>query len=131
MMAVHDEKKSHSRYFDSLDLGKSAEQRFLLIFKSYTSPSYHLKNEKLFERDFSGEIILDRMLHVGNSKDRFIKYQIVEGTVIDDSGVVINLDRKNDIRRMANEMYREYPEIIANSILNKSQKKLLLHGLSI
>lgn len=90
-----------------------------------------MKNEKLFERDFSGEIILDRMLHVGNSKDRFIKYQIVEGTVIDNSGVVINLDRKNDIRRMANEMYREYPEIIANSILNKSQKKLLLHGLSI
>lgn len=131
MMAICEERKSCNEYFDILEIENDSNSCLLLIFKSYTSPIYHLKNEELFSEDFSGEIILDRMLHVGNSKDRFIKYSINNGKLEDDSGIVTIFERKSNVRRSANEMYRKYPKMISSSILNESQKKLLLHGISI
>ncbi|WML58106.1 type II toxin-antitoxin system RnlB family antitoxin [Neobacillus sp. PS2-9] len=79
----------------------------------------------------SGKIIVDNILHSGNNSDRFIELLCENGKINYSSVNFIQIERKNDLRVKANNTLRQYPNIINNSILNNSQKKLLLHGISI
>lgn len=131
MMTLQDKPVSSTTHFDVIELDSTSEFSYLLVLKSHTAPSHWLKTEKIFDLNFSGQIILDRMLHVGNSKDRFIIYSICDGNIQNYNGKVLELDRKDPLRVLSNSVLRNYPELVSNSILNSSQKKLLLHGLSI
>jgi len=123
----HIEKTEH---FEIVRL-KNNEHAYLIILLTHYSPSHLLIEEVKFSPDFDGKILLDRMLHVGNSNDRYVSYDVCEGNIKLDTIQRERFDRKNDIRMLGNSYYRKYPELIKNSILNSSQKKLLLHGLSI
>ncbi|EGO7832343.1 hypothetical protein FH947_001911 [Enterococcus faecalis] len=123
----HIEKTEH---FEIVRL-KSSEYTYLIILLTHYAPSYLLVEEVKFPSNFSGKILLDRMLHVGNSSDRYASYKVCDGDIKMDSIQREVFGRKNDIRVLGNSYYRKYPELIQNSILNTSQKKLLLHGLSI
>ncbi|MGG3805357.1 type II toxin-antitoxin system RnlB family antitoxin [Metabacillus fastidiosus] len=79
----------------------------------------------------SGKIIVDSILHSGNNSDRFIEIPCENGEINFNSLNFVQIERKNDLRIKANNTLRQYPNIINNSILNNSQKKLLLHGISI
>lgn len=131
MMTLQDKPVSLTENFEVVELESISRFAYLLVLKSHIAPSHWLKTEKIFNVDFSGEIILDRILHVGNSKDRFIIYTVCNGAIQDYQGKVLELNRKDPLRVLSNSVLRSYPELIANSILNSSQKKLLLHGLSI
>lgn len=131
MMTLQDKPVSSTTHFDVIELDSTSDFSYLLVLKSHTAPSHWLKTEKIFDLNFSGQIILDRMLHVGNSKDRFIIYSICDGNIQNYNGKVLELDRKDPLRVLSNSVLRNYPELVSNSILNSSQKKLLLHGLSI
>ena len=131
MMTLQDKPVSSTENFEVIGLESMSRFSYLLVLKSHTAPSHWLKTEKIFDVDFSGEVILDRILHVGNSKDRFIIYTVCDGTIQDYQGKILELNRKDPLRVLSNSILRSYPELIANSILNSSQKKLLLHGLSI
>lgn len=130
-MAIQDQLISSTKHFEIIEIDSISDYSYLLVLKSHTAPSYWLKTEKIFNLNFSGQIILDRMLHVGNSKDRFIIYSICDGNIQDSNGRALDLERKNPLRVLSNSVLRNYPELVSNSILNSSQKKLLLHGLSI
>lgn len=131
MMTLQDKPVSPTTHFDVIELDSTSDFSYLLVLKSHTAPSHWLKTEKIFDLNFSGQIILDRMLHVGNSKDRFIIYSICDGNIQNYNGKVLELDRKDPLRVLSNSVLRNYPELVSNSILNSTQKKLLLHGLSI
>jgi hypothetical protein len=79
----------------------------------------------------SGKIIVDSVLHSGNNSDRFIEINCNNGKLNLKSLNFIEVERKSDLRIKANNILRNYPDLINNSILNNSQKKLLLHGISI
>ncbi|MFH5779043.1 type II toxin-antitoxin system RnlB family antitoxin [Heyndrickxia oleronia] len=131
MMTIQDKPVSSTTHFDVIELDSTSDFSYLLVLKSHNAPSHWLKTEKIFDLNFSGQIILDRMLHVGNSKDRFIIYSICDGNIQNYNGKVLELDRKDPLRVLSNSVLRNYPELVSNSILNSTQKKLLLHGLSI
>ena len=118
-------------HFEVAPLNFMTDYSYLLVFKSYTAPSHWLNREPIFDSNFSGNVILDRMLHVGNSIDRFVAYEVVNGKILDFKGFPLEFNRKSPIRILANDVYRKYPNIVENSILNSNQKKLLLYGLSI
>lgn len=131
MMTLQDKPVSSTENIEVIELERFSRFTYLLVLKSHIAPSHWLKTEKIFNVDFSGEVILDRLLHVGNSKDRFVTYTICDGAIQDYQGKVLELNRKDYLRVLSNSILRSYPELITNSILNSSQKKLLLHGLSI
>jgi hypothetical protein len=79
----------------------------------------------------SSKIIVDIILHSGNNSDRFIEIPCENGEINFSSLNFVQIERKSDLRIKANNTLRQYPYIINNSILNNSQKKLLLHGISI
>ncbi|HFU7073112.1 TPA: type II toxin-antitoxin system RnlB family antitoxin [Bacillus cereus] len=89
----------------------------------------HFENEVGLE--CTGKLIVDSILHVGNNSDRFVELSCKDGKIDYSSLNVVCIERKNVLRVKANETLRKYPNIINNSILNNSQKKLLLHGVSI
>lgn len=79
----------------------------------------------------SGKLIVDTILHSGNNSDRFIEIPCENGEIKFDSYHFVQFERKSELRVKANNILRNYPVIINNSILNNSQKKMLLHGISI
>lgn len=131
MMTLQDKPAYSTNHFDIIELEPTSKFSYLLVFKSYTAPSHWLKTEKTFEDDFSGEIVLDRMLHVGNSIDRFVIYTVYNGVIQNYQGKILELNRKDSLRVLSNSILRGYPELVANSIINSTQKKLLQQGLSI
>ena len=78
-----------------------------------------------------GNIIVDCILYTGNNSDRFIEIKCEDGKLNLNKYNFVILDRKNEIRIKANNTLRRYPVLVNNSILSNSQKKLLLHGISI
>lgn len=62
------------------------------------------------------------MLHVGNSKYRFIIYTVHNGLIHDYQGEALELHCKDTLRLLSNSIFRSYPDLVANSILNKVQK---------
>lgn len=131
MMTIQKISNFSTPHFDVVPINLISDYSYLLVFKSYTAPSHWLKLEEFFDSSFTGKVVLDRMLHVGNSTDRFIVYEVMNGKVQVVSGENIKLNRKHPIRMMSNDVFRKYPKLISYSILNSNQKKLLLHGLSI
>ncbi|MFS0820901.1 type II toxin-antitoxin system RnlB family antitoxin [Bacillus sp. 1P02SD] len=104
----------------------------LLTTLSSDSPINTIKNfenENGFE--CSGRVLVDSILHSGNNSDRFIELFCENGKINYSSFSFVQIERKNELRVKANDTLRKYPQIINNSILNNSQKKLLLHGISI
>lgn len=131
MMAIQELTNNSTNHFDVLPINHISNFDYLLVFKSYTAPSYWLEVESIFSGDFTGKVILDRMLHVGNSKDRFVIYNVVKGKIELNEKKVVEFKRKDPVRIQSNNIYRKYPDIVENSILSSTQKKLLLHGLSV
>ncbi|MCC9274505.1 MAG: type II toxin-antitoxin system RnlB family antitoxin [Enterococcus aquimarinus] len=119
-----------TKYFEVLKLDDS-EFMYFFVLLSHISPSHLLKKEAVFCSDVSGKILVDRMLHVGNSRDRYVSYNIIHGNIEMESRKVEKVDRKSTLRMLGNSCYKSYPNLVNNSILNSTQKKLLLHGLSI
>lgn len=104
----------------------------LLTALSSDSPIYTIKKfevENVFE--CTGRVLVDSILHSGNNSDRFIELICDNGKINFNSFNFVQIERKNELRIKANNTLRKYPEVINNSILNNSQKKLLLHGISI
>lgn len=104
----------------------------LLITLSTDSPINIIRkyeNENGFK--CSGKILIDNILHSGNNSNRFIELSCENGKINYNSISFVQIDRKNELRIKANNILRKYPYIIKNSILNDSQKNLLLHGISI
>jgi|SRR5690606_18872457 len=104
----------------------------LLTTLSSNSPIELIK-EFVVEDGFecSGKVIVDTVLFSGNNSDRFLEIKCDQGKVDFNTINYVNLERKDELRIKANDILRKYPSIVNNSILNSSQKKLLLHGISI
>jgi hypothetical protein len=104
----------------------------LLTTLSSDSPINTIRNfETENEFECAGKLLIDNILHSGNNSDRFIELLCENGKINYNSLNFIQIERKNELRIKANNTLRKYPHIINNSILNNSQKKLLLNGISI
>lgn len=117
-------------YFEIVN-GDNSVYDYILILLSSNAPTYGLRNHVDFLSDYSGKILLDNLLHVGNTGDRFIEYMVKNGQVIIETRKVVSIDRKSKLRKQSNSVIKSHENIVANSILNNTQKKLLLAGISI
>lgn len=117
-------------YFEIVD-GDNVMYDYLFILLSSNAPTYGLRNHVNLSIDYNGKILLDNLLHVGNTSDRFAEYAVKHGQVIIESKKIVSLDRKSELRKHSNNVIKSHENIVVNSILNNTQKKLLLAGISI
>lgn len=104
---------------------------YLFVQLAFFATPYLLKHSVAFSPYFSGAIIVDRLLYLGNGPDRFIVYEVKDGTVVADSGMTKPFKRTHKIRLGSNAMLAQHPSVVLESNLNKLEKKLLLRGVSI
>ncbi|WP_445661428.1 type II toxin-antitoxin system RnlB family antitoxin [Bacillus sp. FSL K6-3431] len=86
----------------------------LLTTLDISSPIDLLKSiENTFK--CSGKILVDNILHSGNNSDRFLEFQCKDGKIDYNSPNYVQIERKSELRVMANSTLREYPYILWNT----------------
>lgn len=115
--------------FDAIKMENSKFQ-IIIVMKTSEPPLDFLPEIAHFLKfnDFSGAIVIDQLLHSGNSNERFI------GCYFDGKGFQKSsfqfetLDRRNAIRKYACDLLREDPDYIDLTLLNQFQKNLITKG---
>lgn len=114
------------------ELDGNQEYSVLLTPMSLESPVgliQHLLRDGTIQ--VNGKVLVDSVLTAGNNENRFIEMKIDEGKIAVHTLKTISLIRQDFLRKLANEILREHPAVVENSILNSLQKKMLLKGISI
>ncbi|BES64791.1 hypothetical protein SANA_12300 [Gottschalkiaceae bacterium SANA] len=106
--------------------------KVLITMRNSEAPLQYFRSieRELSELDVSGEVLLDQMLHVGNTEERFIS-MIIKGKNIDESSLrFVRLKKSSEYRQLTCKLLKE-ERLVENSILSKIQKKMILKGMSI
>ncbi len=99
----------------------------LVIMKTSTSPLEFIGEiqEKLKELEMSGEIVIDGLLHSGNTDERFI-WGYFNGTLFDYNKFRFEkIAKKSNIRRYMCEYLKSDRELLSFSCLTEKQQKLI------
>lgn len=115
--------------FDIIKLNEENVE-ILVIMKTSESPFEFVSElqEKLQEIKFSGTLIIDELLHSGNTEERFIKGSF-NGHSFDDSKFRFeNIARKSIIRNYICEYLKSEEDVLLYSGLTVNQQKLILKG---
>lgn len=113
---------------------RTIEKPYAAIIVGTSSESVHsfwkdLEND-LKKENINGKVLVDCLLHCGNSKDRFFEIDF-NNKLEKSSAKSVTLAKESYFRKLANKMFAKNPQIIKNSILNDYQKKLLLKNISL
>lgn len=101
------------------------ENRILIIICSLESPFVYIEEiaEKLTKLEFKGTVIIDELLHSGNTEERFIKCFFDQG-FRDDSFSFLDVPKKSLLRKYICVQLKENPNLMEYS-LSKEQMKLI------
>lgn len=86
--------------------------------------------EKAVSSSEHGHILIDQILHSGNSEDRFIALDIKNGKVVRNSISFYTVPKGAYIRNISRELLCHY-DLVEFSILSSVQKRMLKSGISI
>lgn len=109
------------------------EYDVLLVMCNANSPMDYLTeiDNDIKEEKIKGNILIDEILHVGNTDKRFIKVVTQENKGIKDSEMeFVRIDRNSPLRKSACSYLREN-NLIRYSILSDIQKRMISKGISI
>lgn len=82
-------------------------------------------------KDFTGKILVDSFATSGNTEYRFLSYDVTNGDVDLNSMEYVEVPRNNKLRQMSNDILRCHENLVENSILTTTQKKMLFKGMDI
>ena len=102
----------------------------LIVMKTNDSPFEYVDElqKELSEIEFSGVVVIDGLLHSGNTEERFIS-GFFDGSSFDNSKFKFeNVARKSVIRNYICEYLKSDQELLMYSGLTTSQQKLILKG---
>lgn len=107
--------------------------KILIVMKTNESPFEFVKEleDKLTEIQFTGFVIIDELLHSGNTEERFIS-GFFDGKSFDNSKFQFeNVARKSLIRNYMCEYLQSDEDLLLQSGLTFKQQKLILKGCAI
>ena len=96
------------------------------------APLQYLANieKELINRNFTGSILIDQILHVGNSDERFISLYLDRNGIGKDSIKFEKIPKQSQFRVLSCNFLKDR-QLIEASILSSIQKKMIRKGLSI
>lgn len=106
------------------------DTRILVVMKTSDSPFEFFSEiqEQLRNRGFSGIVLIDALLHSGNTKERFIKGYFKDGYFEPNLFSFENIDRRDHMRNYICEYLKFDNELLEYSCLTEKQQKLILSG---
>ena len=105
----------------------------IIINKTSNSTFDILKtiSNTLAKQGIKGSILIDNLLHSGNTKERFIEARFENQSFDMNSFKFANISKKSPLRKIICDWLKENPENLESSILTTTQQKMILHGLVI
>ncbi len=102
----------------------------VVVMKTCESPFDFLQEISTYLEltKFQGSVIIDQLLHSGNSEERFIIGFFDGKKFQKDSFAFKHFDRRSQIREYICTVLRDEQAIIDVAILNKAQKRLIAKG---
>lgn len=117
---------------NNFDIIKIKEEsiEILIVMKTSDSPFDYVDElqQELVEINFSGNIVIDGLLHSGNTEERFIR-GFFNGHTFDNTKFRFeNIARKSILRNYICEYLKSDEELLMYSGLTMKQQKLILKG---
>lgn len=111
--------------YDVIELNSSEEFCFLVIICRSESLYAYLPQIKNDLRGKEGKIIVDQILHVGNTEKRFLSIDIEQN-----KQTVVPVPKSSNVRKISCEYLRK-SELVDYSILSSIQKRMIKKGIAI
>ena len=113
------------------DIPESASTEFdtLVIYRSYMANISEAI--RLFDTDFTGNVVMDCLSSLGNNSNRFIGMSVTEGVVDMKSVREVQLGRKDPLREFSTALIRKDSAVLTNSILSRIQVSMIERGLTL
>ena len=106
----------------------------IVFAQSYETPLLYLNeisSELKKQGIYNCNIIFDMLLNSGNTSQRYIEACFNDGTFLKNTIKHINIDKKNNLRKISSEFFKSNSTILQNSILNSLQIKMINKGIAI
>lgn len=119
--------------YSIIKLEDNLEYTKLIIMCTANSPFDYISmiKEELNREKVNGKILIDQILHVGNTKKRFISlYYKVNEMEKDEFMKFADISKDSLYRKLSCEFLKEN-ELINHSILSSIQKKMINKGINI
>ena len=110
------------------------ENQYIIFSTTYISPLDFIKDIEKDMKDivnYNVEVVFDFLLSSGNSKERFGKINYNSNGFDMRSFEFINVPKKNKLREISANYYKDKNENLDNSILTTIQKKMIKKGIVI
>lgn len=120
------------KMYDIIKL-EDSEYNGLVIMCSANSPKAYLSliYSELKEKNVHGKIIIDEILHVGNTNKRFMYFEFNENSLLDDVKIkFVDIKKGNTLRKISCE-YLRVNGLVEYSILSSIQKRMINIGIAI
>lgn len=120
------------KMYDVIKL-EDSEYNSLVIMCNANSPIDYLSSiyTELKEKNAHGKIIIDEILHVGNTNKRFISFELDSNASLDDIKIDFVDIRKDNIVRKISCDYLRINDLVEYSILSSIQKRMIGKGIAI
>ncbi|MDO9517416.1 MAG: type II toxin-antitoxin system RnlB family antitoxin [Methanosarcinaceae archaeon] len=86
--------------------------------------------KELSSCNFVGNVLMDQILHVGNTDERFLSFNLDRSGIIKDSIRFVKISKTSVFREISCKFLND-EQLIEASILSELQKKMIRNGLSI
>lgn len=109
------------------------EYNSLIMICNANSPVDYLSSiyKELKERNIQGKILIDEILHVGNTDKRFISFEFNNKLSLNDIKMnFVNINKSNELRKISCEYLRKN-HLLDYSILSSIQKRMMQKGIAI
>ena len=105
----------------------------IVVTKTSDSPFDYLNyiSEVLANKNVEGLVLIDELLHSGNSEERFIEARFENKSFDMNSFRFVNIPPNSRLRAVVCDWLREDIERLEYSDLTSAQRKLILNGLVI
>jgi len=86
--------------------------------------------KELLDKNVCGNVLIDQILHVGNTQERFLEIAIDKNGFRKDSINVVNIPKASILRKISCDILQK-TDVLEFSILSSVQKRMINKGIAI
>jgi hypothetical protein len=105
----------------------------LIVLTSFEAPLVYKRDyeNSLLSIGYKGLVLIDQLLHCGNTDERFIKAEFDGLHFVKGSFEFVKISHKSHLRKFICDLLTSDSSFIEMTILNDVQKNLILNGIAI
>ncbi|CEQ21547.1 Uncharacterised protein [[Clostridium] sordellii] len=106
----------------------------IVFAQSYETPLLYLDEISLKLKKqgvYNCNIVFDMLLSMGNTSERYVEATFDGEKILENTIKHIDIDKKNNLRKLSLDFFKSNNDILKNSILNSLQIKMINKGIVI